>query len=72
MVKSSELLNVMVSDDTLPNKASQLISNANANGGTDNITLILVVFCGPGLAPLVPDAEVEFKEFDEEDFRRNP
>jgi len=70
MVKAPELLNVMVSDDTLPNKASQLIKKANANGGTDNITLILVEFCGPGLAPLVPDAEVEFKEFDEDDFRR--
>ncbi len=70
MVKLPELLDVMVSDDTLPNKASQLIKKANANGGTDNITVILVEFCGPGLAPRVPDAEVEFKEFDEDDFGR--
>ena len=72
MVKAPELLSVMVSDDTLPNKAGQLIEKANANGGTDNITLILGEFCGPGLAPLVPDAEVEFKEFSEEDFRQTP
>ena len=70
MVKSPELLSVVVSDDTLPNKGSRLITKANANGGTDNITLILCEFCGPGLAPLVSDAEVEFKEFDEDDFRR--
>jgi serine/threonine protein phosphatase PrpC len=62
----------MVSDDTLPNKGKRLITKANENGGTDNITLVLVEFCGPGLSPLVPDAEVEFKEFDEDDFRRDP
>jgi serine/threonine protein phosphatase PrpC len=56
MVKLPDLLNIMVSDDTLPNKGKRLITKANENGGTDNITLVLVEFCGPGLSPLVPDA----------------
>jgi protein phosphatase len=72
MVKAPELLSVVVSDEPLLNKGRRLIAQANANGGTDNITLILCEFSGPGLAPLVSGADVEFKEFDEDDFRRAP
>jgi serine/threonine protein phosphatase PrpC len=46
-----------------------LIDKANANGGSDNITVVMAEFSGPGLPPADPAAVVEFKEFNEEDFR---
>jgi serine/threonine protein phosphatase PrpC len=46
-----------------------LIDKANANGGSDNITVVMAEFSGPGLPPADPTAAVKFKEFKEEDFR---
>jgi serine/threonine protein phosphatase PrpC len=46
-----------------------LIDKANAKGGSDNITVLMVEFSGPGLPPAASTAVVEFMEFKEEDFK---
>jgi protein phosphatase len=69
MVKPSGLLTIINGEDALADKCKSLIDQANANGGTDNITLILSEFSGPGLPPADPGAVVEFREFSEDDFK---
>jgi serine/threonine protein phosphatase PrpC len=69
MVKSPDLLATINSEDGLAHKCKALIDQANANGGVDNITVILSEFSGPGLPPADPTALVEFKEFSEDDFK---
>ncbi len=69
MVKLPEILNVLQSGDSVQAKCKILIQKANEGGGTDNITLVLTQLTGDGLPPADPEAEVELKEFREEDFK---
>jgi serine/threonine protein phosphatase PrpC len=69
MVKGPEVLSVLQGKDVLAAKCKTLIQKANEHGGTDNITLILAEFSGPGLPPADAAAGVEFQEFREEDFQ---
>ena len=69
MVPEADLLENAGRGDALPDNCKALIEKANANGGTDNITVILADFSGPGLPPLDAEAAVECKEFNEEDFK---
>jgi serine/threonine protein phosphatase PrpC len=68
MVKVPEVLGVLEGKDGPAAKCKTLIQKANEHGGTDNITLILAEFSGPGLPPADAAAGVEFQEFREEDF----
>jgi len=69
MVAEEDLLEICSRGAALSENCKALIEKANANGGTDNITMVLAEFSGQGLAPMVAGAAVECKEFDEEDFR---
>jgi len=69
MVPEADLLENAGRGDGLSDNCKALIEKANANGGTDNITVILAQFSGPGLPPLDPGTPVECKEFNEEDFK---
>ncbi len=69
MVKPPDLLGAMRGEDSLPDKCRTLIGQANANGGADNITVIVARFQGAGLAPKDPAAALELREFREEDFQ---
>jgi serine/threonine protein phosphatase PrpC len=68
MVKLPEMASVLEMDDPLPEKCKSLIGQANANGGGDNVTVILVTLQGSGLPPADPSGGVELREFREEDF----
>ncbi|MDR0299631.1 MAG: Stp1/IreP family PP2C-type Ser/Thr phosphatase [Streptococcaceae bacterium] len=46
MVSTSEILEILNTGDELAYKTSALINQANANGGLDNITVILIKFDG--------------------------
>lgn len=69
MVADADLLEIGGRGDDLAGNCQALIEKANANGGTDNITVILAEFSGPGLPALDAGAAVEGKEFDEDDFK---
>lgn len=69
MVKGPDLLNMVNRSDALQNRCKSLVELANEHGGTDNITMIMAEFTGPGLPPADPAATVEIKEFREEDFK---
>ena len=69
MAKMPDLKSIAGGQEALPNACKLLVEKANENGGTDNITVILAEFSGPGLPPADPAATVEFKEFNEEDFQ---
>jgi protein phosphatase len=69
MVPEADLLEIASRGDGLSDKCTALIEKANANGGTDNITVVLAEFSGQGLPPVVAEAAVEYKEFNEEDFK---
>jgi PPM family protein phosphatase len=68
MVKTPDMLSIVNRPDSLPAKCKALIARANELGGTDNCTVILAEFTGPGLPPSDSTAAVEFKEFREDDF----
>lgn len=68
-VKLTEMLNVVKSSNSLADKIKALIDKANEGGGKDNITGIMAELTGPGLPPADPGSGVEFKEFDEQDFK---
>ena len=68
MVKSPDLLGVLQTNGPLPDMCRTLIGRANANGGADNVTVIVAKLQGVGLAPQDPAAGVELREFREEDF----
>ena len=68
MVPGSEILRVMMGHEPLANKCQSLIDQANANGGNDNITVVMAEFSGAGLPPAVADAPIEVREFRQEDF----
>lgn len=69
MAKPPEMLSILRNNKPLPEKCKALIEKANEHGGTDNITMILADFSGPGLPPAAPAAPVEFREFREENFK---
>ncbi|MBI4165449.1 MAG: serine/threonine-protein phosphatase [Acidobacteria bacterium] len=69
MVKASDLLDVMQKNGPLPEMCRTLIGHANANGGVDNITVIVANLQGAGLAAQDPASGVELREFREEDFQ---
>jgi protein phosphatase len=69
MVPDADLLEIASRGDGLSDNCKALIEKANANGGTDNITVILADLSGPGLPPADAGAAVECKEFREEDFK---
>lgn len=69
MLDSADLLEIVNGSDSLAGKLKALIDRANLGGGADNITGIMAEFSGPGLPPADPAASVEFKEFDERDFK---
>jgi len=69
MVPGADLLEVAGRASTLADNCKALIEKANANGGTDNITMILSDCSGQGLPPTDAAASVECKEFNEEDFK---
>jgi protein phosphatase len=68
MVPGSEILRVMMGNQPLANKCQSLIDQANANGGNDNITVLMAEFSGAGLPPADNEAPVEIREFRQEDF----
>jgi len=72
MVPPAEILAAVNEDETLAGRCKSLINKAIANGGSDNITVILAEFGGAGLPPPSPDAAVEFKQFSEKDFLPGP
>jgi PPM family protein phosphatase len=69
MVKSPEIIGALSSDSPLPAICRTLIGHANANGGADNVTVIVAHLKGAGLAPKDPASGVELREFREEDFQ---
>jgi serine/threonine protein phosphatase PrpC len=72
MVDRESLVGLVNQDNELADKCRALIAEANEHGGTDNITVIMAEFAGPGLLPSDPAAGIEFKEFREEDFKSRP
>lgn len=42
MVDDKEIFSVLTSDDTIANRANKLIEQANANGGKDNVSVIII------------------------------
>ena len=68
MVPGTEILRVMMGNEPLANKCQSLIDQANANGGNDNITVVMAEFSGAGLPLAAADAPVEVREFRQEDF----
>jgi protein phosphatase len=68
MVKLPELTEVVNGSDGLPGKCKVLVAKANEHGGTDNCTVIMAEFNGPGLPPMDPAAAGEYREFREDDF----
>jgi len=64
MIPEAELLESASGAGELPARCKTLIDRANANGGTDNITVILAQFSGGGLPAADPAAAIECKEFE--------
>jgi protein phosphatase len=42
MVDDNEIYSIITSDDTIANRANKLVSVANANGGKDNVSVIII------------------------------
>jgi protein phosphatase len=68
MVPAAEILATVKGVEPLADKCESLIRKANAQGGGDNITVVMAEFSGLGLPPAAPTAAVDFKEFKAEDF----
>jgi protein phosphatase len=68
MVKIPEMTEIVSGSDVLSGKCKVLVAKANEHGGTDNCTVVLAEFDGPGLPPADANAGVEFREFREDDF----
>ena len=69
MVPATDILACVKGTEPLAHKCKSLITQANAKGGSDNITVVMAEFSGPGLPPAAPSAVVEFNQFNEEDFQ---
>jgi protein phosphatase len=72
MAKSRDLVNILSANSPLAEKCKILVAKANEQGGTDNITVILAKFAGPGLPATDPAAGLDYKEFRAEDFEAAP
>ncbi len=46
MVDDQEIFDIITSDDTIANRANKLVSTANAHGGKDNITVVIIESLG--------------------------
>ena len=44
MIEDSEILKIVTSEESLESKAAGLISTANENGGSDNISVVLIAY----------------------------
>ena len=42
MVRDEEILNIIKNEDSVEKMAVTLVKNANANGGRDNITVMII------------------------------
>jgi protein phosphatase len=69
MVPATDIVACVTGTETLADKCKSLIEKANARGGSDNITVVMAEFDGPGLPPAASTAAVEVKEFNAEDFK---
>jgi PPM family protein phosphatase len=72
MVPEADLLDRASGSNGLAENCKALIETANFNGGTDNITVILAEFSGPGIPPADAGLKPEYKEFNEDDFNPQP
>jgi serine/threonine protein phosphatase PrpC len=72
MVPQADLLANANREAALSDNCKALVDLANANGGTDNITVVLAEFSGQGLPPLDAATAVECKDFNEADFKPHP
>jgi PPM family protein phosphatase len=72
MVDRESLAGIAIQESGLADKCKALIAKANEHGGTDNITVIMADFSGPGLPPADASAGIEFQEFREEEFKSRP
>jgi protein phosphatase len=69
MVPTTDIVASVKGTESLAKKCQSLIDQANAKGGSDNITVVMAEFSGVGLPPAGSNAPVEFKEFNEADFK---
>jgi protein phosphatase len=69
MVPATDIVASVKGTESLAKKCKSLIDKANAQGGSDNITVVMAEFSGPGLPPAASTAAVEVKEFNEEDLK---
>ncbi len=69
MVPDADLSEHASRGEGLSDNCKALIEKANANGGTDNITVILAEFSGQGLPAADSGAAAECREFNEDDFK---
>ncbi len=69
LVRRDEIAATVTGAPSLDAAGDALIALANANGGPDNITVVLVRFDGAGLADVMPDDEVGYRTFDAEAVR---
>jgi protein phosphatase len=72
MVPATDIVASVKGTESLAHKCKSLIDKANAKGGSDNITVVIAEFSGPGLPFAAATGAVEFKEFNEEDFKGYP
>ncbi len=67
MVAFPDILAIVSGAGSLADRCKALVENANANGGTDNVTVVLFELTGEGLPPADPTAQVDLREFREDD-----
>lgn len=66
MVTSVAMAAVLAGDASLEEKVSALVASANAAGGRDNVTVVLVEYCAEDDGLLVASNDVEVVSVDEE------
>jgi len=62
-VTKDDITTVVIEEDDLTAACKRLIDRANANGGPDNITVIVARFEGPGLKPIGSQDQVGHQVF---------
>lgn len=66
MITSAEMTTVLAASTSVEEKVSALIAAANAAGGRDNVTVVLVEYCAEDDGLLVASNDVEVVSVDEE------